>query len=137
MTGQKLTAERVHLWPRALAGMALVTSILSASYLTAVQGNGPAWWLAWWLPVLLVAYPLIFLHRKRFRFACLLSAGLTLVLAVVFFWLLAFVHLPAALTLVAAAAADPRWAPNRACVAVVVGELVAAEATTFVVWAWV
>lgn len=114
----------------------MLASTLVATYLTVAQGNGPAWWLAWWLPVLIAAMPLLAVHRRPFRNACWASAVLILVLAVPGFWFLSFVHLPTALILLAAAAADPRRAPKRACVAVVMGGLVAAVATTLFVTAW-
>jgi hypothetical protein len=126
----------VHVWPRALVWAGLLSSTLVASYLTVVQGNGPLWWVAWWLPVLLAAIPLGVAHREPFRVACLVSAVLIIVLAVLGFWLEMFVHLPTALILLAASAADPRRAPRRALVAVVIGGSVAALATTLFVTAW-
>ncbi|MFC0033550.1 hypothetical protein ACFFMM_28905 [Micromonospora chaiyaphumensis] len=113
-----------------------MSSTVLATSLTVVQTNGPVWWVLWWLPVLIAAYPFIFVDRRQFFWACLESAVLILVLAVLGFWFLLFLHLPAALVLLAAMAADPRQAPERARVAVVIGGLLAATATTLHLLYW-
>ncbi|MEH0982043.1 hypothetical protein [Micromonospora sp. CPCC 205556] len=126
----------MHVWPRALAGAGLLPSIMAAAHLTLTRFDGPVWWVVVWLPVLLAAFPLAVVHPEPFWVACLASAVLLIVLAVPGFWFGYYLHLPAALVLFTAAAADPRRAPWRARVAVAIGGLLAATATALYAWAW-
>ncbi|MFC5925814.1 hypothetical protein [Micromonospora vulcania] len=110
MDTQTVTVEKVHLWPRALAGAALLSSALFGGWVYQTHDSTTAFWTAW-LPVVLTAIPLFLVRRKPFEYASLAAGVLLLVLASL---------LPAALILLAPIA-DPRRSPRRARVAVLVG----------------
>ncbi|MGC4757595.1 hypothetical protein [Micromonospora trifolii] len=121
MNRQNLTTEKVHAWPRALAVAALLTSTLTAGWSHLAQGDVSGVWVGW-LPAVMTAIPLFTVRRKPFEYACLAAGVLVLCLAVVGVPLVMI--FPAALILLAAVA-DPRRAPRRARVSVLVGVLLA------------
>ncbi|SCG54710.1 hypothetical protein GA0070613_2455 [Micromonospora inositola] len=120
--------KRAYVYPRMLAGAALLVSILAALWLTLTNTTFPVFLLAFWLPVVIAAIPVMTVHGKPFRFVCRICAALLLALAVVgeFFGL--SLHLPAALILVIAGAVDPGRVPGRARVAAIAGGLVSVMA---------
>ncbi|WP_410819071.1 hypothetical protein [Micromonospora sp. 050-3] len=121
MNRQNLTTEEAHAWPRALAVAALLTSALAAGWSHLAQGNASGVWMGW-LPAVMTAIPLFTVRRKPFEYACLAAGVLVLCLAVVGASLVML--FPAALIFLAAVA-DPRRAPRRARVSVLVGVLLA------------
>ncbi|WP_262284988.1 hypothetical protein [Micromonospora sp. MA102] len=125
---QSLAPAKVYVWSRVLAAAALWTSIIPAAWSSVRNGWDLA--LVWWLPTVVAAIPLCVPGRKPFRVAALTAAVLLSVLSVpglLFGW---FLHLPAALILVAAAQADPlQRTPRLSRLAIAVGLTVAMVTT--------
>ncbi|MFI6331699.1 hypothetical protein ACIBBG_25750 [Micromonospora chersina] len=128
---QSPAAAKVYVWSRVLAAVALWTSIIPAAWSSVDVG----WALVWWFPTAIAAIPLCVPGRKPFRVAALTIALLLAVLSLFPGLFLGwFLHLPAALILVAAAQADPlQRTPRLSRVAVAVGVTVAMVTTA--VWA--
>lgn len=100
--------DKVHLWPRALATAAFLTSAITATWLTLEHENEPARLVAWWLPVVIMAIPLFTVRREPFEAACLAGGVLLLFLMVPGLCFGVLFHLPPTVLFLAAPAADPR-----------------------------
>ncbi|MBM0258122.1 hypothetical protein [Micromonospora sp. 4G55] len=100
--------DKVHVWPRALATAAFLTSAITATWLTLGHENGPVWLVAWWLPVVIMAIQLFAVRREPFEAACLAGGVLLLFLMVPGICFLVSFHLPATLLVLAAPATDPQ-----------------------------
>ncbi|WP_167544506.1 hypothetical protein [Micromonospora chersina] len=128
MESQRPAAAKVYVRTRALAAVALWTSIIPAAWSSVEVGWDGA--LIWWPPTAVAAIPLCVPGRKPFRVAALTSALLLAVLSLPGLFFGWYLHLPAALILVAAAQADPlQRTPRLSRVAVAVGVTVAMVTT--------